>query len=244
MVKHKKKILVFALSILSSGLLIGCSSITNNPTTNASEQTYSSQDYENSFQSLSEVLNISKDELENKLTLKNNDNTYRLVPATNTSENLNFYKDLVVYGDKEYTKLYFQNKKMKDERQAENYYNSYMNEMWKKSPPDLYFFLTFLNNEPAGIISTSSLTDSKEITIGYITDQSKANKKVATNSLKILVEFLKYLKSANVYNYEKLSLWIFDENISSIKVAQNNGFTLSDTNKDKQMSKYTLNLKN
>ena len=78
--------------------------------------------------------------------------------------------------------------------------------------------------------------------IGYVTEQSKANKGIATNALKIIVQLLKQMKDNNTYNYSKLSLWIFDENVSSIKVAKRNGFELSEKNYDQQLSKYTLNL--
>ena len=131
---------------------------------------------------------------------------------------------------------------MKSDQQAKNYYNSYMKDMWKKSPPNSLFFLMSLNSERVGIISTSTLTSSDEITIGYVTEQSKANKGIATNSLKIMVQLLKYMKDNSIYNYSKLALWIFDENTGSIKVAEKNGFKLSEKNEAKQLSKYTLKI--
>lgn len=240
--KYKKKLLIFILAPLSTNLLIGCAANEAYQTTSDSKYIYQEKNYNNNFERLSKLLNVNKINLEDKLTLKNGNDTFKLVPATETSTDLDFYKDLVVYGDEEYTKLYFQNKKMKNEEQANNYYNSYMMDMWKKSPPHSLFFLISLNDERVGIISTSTLISSDEITIGYITEQSKSNKGIATNSLKIMVQLLKYMKDNNTYNYSKLSLWIFDENVSSIKVAQRNGFELSEKNSDKQISKYTLNL--
>lgn len=242
MIRYKKKILIFILALLSSNLLIGCTPNKTYQTAADSKYAYQEKDYNDSFQNLSKLLNVDKTELESKLTLKNGNDTLKLVPAMNTSKDLDFYKSLVVYGDEEYTKLYFQNKKMKNEQQAKNYYNSNMKDMWKKSPPNSLFFLISLNNERVGIISTSTLTSSDEITIGYVTEQSKANKGIATNSLKIMVQLLKYMKDNSIYNYSKLALWIFDENTGSIKVAEKNGFKLSEKNEAKQLSKYTLKI--
>lgn len=240
--KYKKKILLFILVPLSTNLLVGCAPNKVYQTTTDSKYIYQEKNYNSNFERLSKLLNVSKTNLENKLTLKNGEDIFKLVPATENSVDLDFYKDLVVYGDEEYTKLYFQNKKMKNEEQARNHYNSYMMDMWKKSPPSSLFFLISLNDERVGIISTGTLVSSDEIMIGYVTEQSKANKGIATNALKIIVQLLKQMKDNNTYNYSKLSLWIFDENVSSIKVAKRNGFELSEKNYDQQLSKYTLNL--
>ena len=240
--RYKKKIIIFILALLSTNLLMGCTSNESYQTVPDSKYSYQEKDCNDAFQSLSKLLSLDKTDLENNLTLKNNGDTFKLVPATDTSKDLDFYKSLVVYGDEEYTKLYFQNKKMKSDQQAKNYYNSYMKDMWKKSPPNSLFFLMSLNNERVGIISTSTLTSSDEITIGYVTEQSKANKGIATNSLKIMVQLLKYMKDNSIYNYSKLALWIFDENTGSIKVAEKNGFELSEKNEAKQLSKYTLKI--
>lgn len=242
MIKYKNKILIFTLSLLSSSLLIGCNSDHVQQSTVNSDYTYTEKNYEDHFESLSKALNIKKENLEDKLTLEDGERIFKLIPAKSLTEDLNFYKKLVVYGDEEYTKLYFQNKKMKNERQAESYYNSCMNDMWKKHPPDSYFFIILLNNKPAGIISTSNLISSNEVTIGYITEQNKSNQGIATNALKILLDFLKYMKSNNTYNYSKLALWIFDENSNSIKVAEKNNFKLSEKNENKQMSKFTIEI--
>lgn len=240
--RYKKKILIFILASLSTNLLIGCTPNKVYKTTDDSKYIYQEKNYNYSFERLSKLLNINKTDLENELTLKNGNNIFKLVPATQSSTDLDFYKDLVVYGDKEYTKLYFQNKKMKNEEQAKSHYSSYMTDMWKNSPPHSLFFLISLNDERVGIISTSALVSSDEVTIGYITKQSKTNRGIATNSLKIIVQLLKNIKNNNTYKYSKLSLWIFDENVNSIKVAKRNGFELSEKNYEQQLSKYTLSL--
>ncbi len=109
--KYKKKILLFILVPLSTNLLVGCAPNKVYQTTTDSKYIYQEKNYNSNFERLSKLLNVSKTNLENKLTLKNGEDIFKLVPATENSVDLDFYKDLVVYGDEEYTKLYFQNKK-------------------------------------------------------------------------------------------------------------------------------------
>ena len=83
--RYKKKIIIFILALLSTNLLMGCTSNENYQTVPDSKYSYQEKDCNDAFQSLSKLLSVDKTDLENKLTLKNNGDTFRLVPATDTS---------------------------------------------------------------------------------------------------------------------------------------------------------------
>ncbi|MDR1364717.1 MAG: GNAT family N-acetyltransferase [Oscillospiraceae bacterium] len=184
--------------------------------------------------------NTNKEVSTNNTNKKNN--VISLVPAT--KQNSNIWINLTTKNGK-YMQPFFQNKKAltKDQATYQLYYE--LNEMWitGRKPPNLLFFIVVFNGNRVGIIKCVGLTDSKTALISYITAKKYARQGIATNALKMLINLIKHLNEIGVYNCEYCALWIFNDNLASIRVAEKNGFVPKKENSKEKKKKYVLEIK-
>ena len=118
-----------------------------------------------------------------------------------------------------------------------------MHHMWKTNPPIEMFFKVYLNGERCGIFMCDYLDTSDDVEFAYMTEKNFTNKKVASTSVKMIINLLKHLNETEFYDINTVSLWIFDDNAASIKVAKNNGFKFVEKDPPNKRSKYSLSIK-
>lgn len=179
-----------------------------------------------------EFMQILSDEQDNK--------KYALIPANKDNKNVNYWVKLTTT-EQDYVQTFFLNRTPYTVQKAKENFETIMHNMWEQPKPSYIFFVATLDKNYAGIIYCNGLLSS-EITIGYITEKAYSGQKVSTNSLKFFVNLIKKLNSDNFYNIKTAALWIFDDNIASINVAQNNNFKESEMDIKNKRKKYTLKL--
>ena len=85
----------------------------------------------------------------------------------------------------------------------------------------------YLKDNPNRLVGLAEMFDYKKrenkITVGYRLNEDYWNKKIATNVLKLMVEYL-----VNEVNITTLQAFVMPENIYSSKVLLNNGFVKED----------------
>ncbi|GKI15097.1 hypothetical protein CE91St44_15820 [Oscillospiraceae bacterium] len=85
----------------------------------------------------------------------------------------------------------------------------------------------YLKDNPNRLVGLAEMFDYKKrenkITVGYRLNEEYWNKKIATNVLKLMVEYL-----VNEVNITTLQAFVMPENIYSSKVLLNNGFVKED----------------
>ena len=82
-----------------------------------------------------------------------------------------------------------------------------------------------LDGEYCGIISCHELGYRDDAVISYVTTKEYKNQKVATNALKMVLGLLRRLNEKGFYSVRTVSVWIFDDNEPSIRVAKSGGFS-------------------
>ncbi|MET3741122.1 GNAT family N-acetyltransferase [Faecalicatena orotica] len=85
----------------------------------------------------------------------------------------------------------------------------------------------YLKDNPNRLVGLAEMFDYKKrenkITVGYRLNEDYWNKKIATNVLKLMVEYL-----VNEVNISTLQAFVMPENLYSAKVLLNNGFVKED----------------
>ena len=88
-------------------------------------------------------------------------------------------------------------------------------------------YLIYLKDNPNRLVGLAEMFDYKKrenkITVGYRLNEDYWNKKIATNVLKLMVEYL-----VNKVNITTLQAFVMPENLYSSKVLLNNGFVKED----------------
>lgn len=186
-------------------------------------------------------IKLDEEKLKNLLKCKIGEKEYKLVPVMDNDEDKQYWKDLVTK-DENYVKTFFLGRHTLSEKDAEYMFRETIRHMWKTTPPIELFFKVYLNDERCGIFMCDYLDTDDEVEFAYMTEKKFTNQKVASTSVKIIVDFLKYLNETKFYNIKTVSLWIFDENKASIQVAKNNDFKFVEKDPPNKRSKYSLNI--
>lgn len=187
-------------------------------------------------------LNLDESTLENLLKTSQNGKEYKLIPAANSSKDLDYWTNLVTT-DKEYMQTFFLNRDLLDNRRATSQYDEIFESMWVETKPNTLLFIATLDGKYCGIIGCDEIKDSSSPIVFYATSKEYKNQGIATNSVKMLINLLKHLNETKFYDIKSISVWIFDDNIASITVAKNNGFVYTENDEVNKRSRYSLTLK-
>ena len=236
--KLKINFLVLLYSFTWCLFMSGCG---NNTEQSENNKHSDISEYSKNLNSYSLHLNLDRNALENLLTFKKEENEYKLIPATNSKKDLEFWINLVTK-DKDYIKTYFLNREPIDADKARNKFNSTIKSMWYAEKPDSLMFIILLNNNYAGIIKCTDLSVKNAATVGFITAKEYCGQGVATHGLRMFLELIKYLKDTKVCETQTISLWIFDDNLASLSVAKNIGFTFAKYDNKNKRARYDFNL--
>ncbi len=187
------------------------------------------------------LLGIDENKLQNLLSKNKGDKEFKLIPATNSSKYKDYWCQLVTTNE-DYMQGYFLDRKVYSKQSAIYQFNSMIQNMWQSQKPDTLFFIITLNDEFCGILESSGLVYAEHPRIGYITEQQYSGQGVASTSLEMFVELIKYLNGKEIYNVSDLSLWIFNNNIASQKVAKNNNFKYAEDDPKYKRKRYELKI--
>lgn len=235
--KRQLSYVLMCLLTICSVFIVGCSNSQQTP----ESPTFTSEEATKQY-SYAVYLGLDKSTFEDLLTMKVDDNEYKLIPASNNSKYREYWTSLVTK-DENYVKLFFQNRQGVNREQAISKFNNYIGAMWNfQGVPDELFFITAVNGKFAGIIMCSGITSEDTVTIGYITAKEYAGQGIATNSLKIMVKLIKHLNSTKFCHASAASVWIFDDNPASIAVANNNGFVYQEHDSENNKSRYSTSI--
>lgn len=233
---------ILMCTLLAAGLLVtGCSNNSNVQNTDSSVVESKVETTSQALVDFASHLSLDEKELGNVLTITEDDKEYKLLPATESEEDLNYWKGLTTK-DKEYIQTFFQNREPLTESSATSQFNKTMRSMWKTKKPDSMLFIVLLNGNYAGIINCAGLKGTTGVTIGYVTAKEYSGQGVATNALKMFIQFVKHLNEKSSYKVPKAMLYIFDDNAASIRVSEKNGFTFVEDDEKTKISKYELKL--
>ncbi len=202
----------------------------NTLATENKESTNEEEKYSDIYESFSKKLGIDKNELIELLSLKEGENNFKLIPISDSEEFTEFWKDLFVRANPDYMK-YYATGKLKTNSQASADFKRRYTRMWNPNSkkiikPFSMAFISTYNGEFAGEIVAGPIRGSKHIIpeIGYVTLQKFCGKHIASNGLKILIDFLKKLNELSIYNIKTLRATVHLKNYASQKVLSKCGF--------------------
>lgn len=155
-------------------------------------------------------------EINQKLTHRVDGHTYKLVPMYNCRSHYLNYLELLVKQNRKYMKYY-----RTSEQQNKQVFKRLVNRRVSG-----ICFLSMLDGKLAGYINIGHSTIKNTLEVGYITKAGMEGKKVASISLKMAANFIKFLQERGMM---KSAYGLFatchPQNIASGKVLGNNGFS-------------------
>ncbi len=230
----KQKIALIIMSGLTCwnfGAIISANSANNlNSSITENQEANKEDKYLEIYENFSKKFGMDKDKLIELLSLREGENNFKLIPISDSEEFTEFWKDLFVRADKNYMK-YYATGKLKTDSQATADFNRRYNRMWnsnskKNIKPFSMAFISAFNGDFAGEIVIGPVRGGENVVpeIGYVTSKKFCGKKITSNSLKILINFIKHLNKSGIYNIKTLRATAHSKNKASQKILSKCGF--------------------
>lgn len=169
----------------------------------------------NSYIKFAEYLEISYEDLQEKLVLVIEDKEYKLTPLDDIEKHKMFFKKIFSFCDEEYMKFYGTGERLSEEK-AESDFQRRLHRMWGNKLPCNMTFVIELNGECAGLIGLGPLKmKGFDPEISYIIDQNYCGKGIGLRSVKLSVDFLQCLKDKGAYDFKCLKATVHPLNVGS-----------------------------
>lgn len=236
MIKNNKFLNLITILITTTFLLSGCAHKNIEHTKNYKQD---QPQQKTSSQKFSERLNLDDNTFKNLTSTKYNNQEYTLIPINKSQNHLTYWNNLLT-SDEDYMQTFFLERKSPSTQRATSIFKNEIVNMWIKPKPTSINFILSYNGNFSGIIETANLSTENDSLIGYAVSKEYKGNNIASISLKMLLNLIKHLNSTGFYNIKSTSVWIFNDNTASQKVAQKNGFVYAESDDKNKRCRYSF----